>query len=74
MAAITARVQVDQTINGNPCKCGEIISADAAVLKPYIKDGVLDDSKAGIEYALSEGVKVRELSAPPEVVEEPPAE
>ncbi len=48
-----ARVLVDSIINGVDCKANQVVEGEASIIKSAVKDGVLDDAKAAIDYALS---------------------
>lgn len=64
------RVLVDAPIGGKQYKCNSLVSLPVELAKAAVKDGVADDSKAGIDYVQSGGGKVVDHEAKDEATKE----
>lgn len=65
MATKKIRVLSGCSIGATQYRPNQVVSMDEALAKAFIKDGVADGSKAGIDYCLNElGAQVIEHEAP----------
>lgn len=65
MATKKVRVLVSGAIDGVSYQPNQVVEIDAEIIKPYIKEGIVDDAKAAVEYALTEtGGKVIRHASP----------
>lgn len=72
MASKQARVLSGFTLDAQTYKANQVIEADAALVKQFVKDGVLDDSKEAVAHALNnEGAQVIVHTAAEAAPEEP---
>lgn len=60
----TVRVLVGGRIDGFGVESNEVVKYDTTALKPYVDNGMVDKTKAAVEYAIEAGAEVRELIKP----------
>lgn len=54
MALKKVRILLAGEIDGAFYRVNQVVNIEAAIVKPFVKDGVADDSKAAVEYCLNE--------------------
>ena len=73
MATKKVRILVDHTVDEKKYRANDVVEFDAEAAAPLVKDGVADDNKAAVAYALEQNGGVVVKHEKPAEPEQPPA-